>query len=270
MDLKDRRVLITGASSGIGEVTAKQFASAGAEVIILSEHDEGLKIVSDAIIALGGRAICVTVDLSHRKSVDGLFDCLERQYGPIDILVNNAGIGLGASVLETKDKDLRFLFEVNLFSLISLSTHALAAMSARKSGHIINVSSGAARMGLPGVSAYSATKGAVHTFTQSLRIEARAFGVHVTEVLPISVRTMFFEHLKGKKYRPGGLVISKEKVARSIVHCALHPRRRAEVLPFSPLHFAYIMEVVAPGLFSRITGRSYSERLEAEDKRGEP
>lgn len=266
MDLKTKRVLVTGASSGIGEATARQFASVGAFVILLSEQKEALKSVSESIISAGGSAIPVTADLSKRDIVEGLISNIEQLHGPIDILVNNAGVGLGATILETKEKDLRFLFEVNLFSLISLSTQALASMSARKCGHIINVSSGAARMGLPGVSAYSATKGAVHTFTQSMRIEARAHHVHVSEVLPISVRTQFFDNLKGQKYRPGGLVITTDTVARSIVHCAANPGRIAEVLPFAPVHLAFILETLVPGLFSRITGRSYSKRLQSEVK----
>ncbi len=266
MDLSGRRVLITGASSGIGEITSKQFAKKGAEVILLSEYGDGLKKVSEDIISSGGKAVIAHVDLSKREMVDGLISTLEQQHGPIDVLVNNAGVGLGASIIETKEKDLRFLFEVNLFSLISLSTQAFAAMSLRNRGHIINVSSGAARIGLPGVSAYSATKGAVHTFTQSLRIEARPYGIHVTEVLPISVRTKFFDNLKGEKYRPGGLVITTEKVADCIVNCTAHPTLRAEVLPFVPLHLAFIAEVIVPGLFSRITGRGYSKRLVQEGK----
>src|SRR5438876_6879244 len=118
--------------------------------------------------------------------------------------------------------DLRRLFEVNFFAAATLSREALRVMSDRRRGHIINVSSAAARRGLPSMSAYAATKGALHGFTQSLRLEARLFGVAVTEVMPISTRTGFFDaatNRAARPYRPRGIVQTPEYVAERILAC---------------------------------------------------
>ena len=95
----------------------------------------------------------------------------------------------------------------------------LPRMAQRGSGRIINVSSAAAQFGCASFSAYSASKAALHAYTQALRIEARVNGVSVSEVIPISVRTPFFDNVKGKAYQPLGVVITAEQVANSIIRC---------------------------------------------------
>src|SRR5207248_8264159 len=117
----------------------------------------------------------------------------------------------------------------NFFALAELCKQALEVMAPRRKGRIINVSSAAGRFGSPTISAYSATKGAVHAFTQALRIEARVHGVYVSEVLPISVQTKFFDNVKGEKYQPTGVVLPPETVAQSILRCATARRPRPEI-----------------------------------------
>lgn len=256
-ELRERRVLVTGASSGIGESAARQFAKAGARVVLVSEREDDLKTVTQSIMDSGGQALYFVSDFSKPEQVAGLIARAEEQIGPLDILVNNAGVGLGATVLETKPSDLRFLFEVNFFSLAELCREALSVMAPRKQGHIINVSSAAGRFGSPAVSAYSATKGAVHTYTQALRMEAGVHNVFVTEVLPISVRTKFFDNVKGSKYKPAGVVLTTESVAASIVQCARAAHPPAEVLPYRPVRAAFALESLLPNLVARLMARNY-------------
>src|SRR5579884_1127216 len=265
MDLRDRRVLITGASSGIGAEAARHFAQAGAQVVLLSEREEELNAVAYSIQRAGGQAAALVVDLSHPEQVEGLISHVEQQVGPVDILINNAGVGLGATVLETKPADLRFLFEVNFFALAELCRQALAAMAPRGRGHIINVSSAASVVGGPTISTYAATKGAIHAFTQSLRIEASACGVSVSEVLPISVKTGFFESVKGKKYRPGGIVLSSESVARSIVRCAASARPAPEVLPYGLIRIVFVLNALMPVAFARFAAKRYARSTEQKE-----
>ncbi len=263
MDLKGRRVLITGASSGIGEAAARAFAHAGAQVVVVSEQAEALQAVAESIREAGGQAEAVVADFSRPEQVEGLIARVEAQAGPLDILVNNAGIGLGASVLETEPPDLRLLFEINFFALADLCRQALAGMAARGHGHIINVSSAAGRLGGTGVSAYAATKGAIHAYTASLRIEARAYGVHVSEVLPISVKTSFFQNLKGEKYDPSGIVLTSEEVARSLVRCAASAHPAAEVLPYRPIRAVFVLDALFPGLLDRIVGKEFARSVQS-------
>lgn len=254
-------ILITGASSGIGEATARRFAQAGARVVLVSEHEESLHAVAQSICEAGGQAAAIVADFSKPEQVEGLIARAEQAMGPLETLINNAGVGLGASVLDTKPSDLRFLFEVNFFALASLCRQALAVMAPRGCGHIINVSSAAGRLGGTTIGAYAATKGAVHTFTNSLRMEARAYGVHVSEALPISVRTHFFQNVKGKKYRPSGIVLTPEQVAESIVRCAASRHPKAEVLPYRPIRAVFVLDALFPGLIDRFTAKEFGKSV---------
>jgi short-subunit dehydrogenase len=261
MDLTRKTALITGASSGIGEQIARQFARRGVRVAIISERKADLERVAESICESGGTAYPFHIDLSQAEQVEGLIARVEREIGPLDIVVNNAGIGLGATILETRPKDLRLVFEINYFAVETLCREALAAMSARRSGCIVNVTSAAARMGQPGVSAYSATKGAVHTYTQALRLEAGQCGVGVMEVLPISVRTAFFDNAKGQHYRPSGVVITADSVAQSIVSAVARKRLPAELLPFRWIRLAFIAESIAPEFMAKVLARTYARSL---------
>jgi short-subunit dehydrogenase len=261
--LQDKRVLITGASSGIGEAAAREFARQGAEVVIVSEQAEALHAVAASIRKAGGRVTAVVVDLSKPEQVRGVIPRIEADVGPLDVLVNNAGIGLGATIMETQQEKMRLLFEVNFFALAELCKQALTAMSVRRSGRIINISSAAALFGSPTVSAYSATKGAVHAYSMALRTEAVIYGVHVSEVLPVSVRTRFFDSVHGEKYKPSGVMLTSEKVAQSIVQCAAAARPPAEVQPYYPIRFIFILTALFPSLMARIAAHLQKKSVRA-------
>ncbi len=221
------RALVTGATSGIGQSTASALAALAIEVGVLAESPTQVDITVAEIRASGGRAFPVCVDLSKRDDLTGLVDRLESEHGPIDILVNNAGIGMQADVLQIRDDDLRLLFDVNYFAMVTLSRDALYHMAARRHGHIINISSTAAKRALPGLGIYASTKAAMHTFTQALRIEGRACGVHVTEVLPMSVRTPFFRNAVNRssgEYEASSFTTTPEAVAARIVKAIRRPK----------------------------------------------
>jgi short-subunit dehydrogenase len=264
--LQDKRVLITGASSGIGEAAAREFARRGAVVVVVSEQTEELHAVAQSIQDAGGRATAVVVDLSKPEQVEGLIARVEAQIGPLDVLVNNAGIGLGATIMEMRQEQMRLLFEVNFFALAELCKQALTAMSARRSGRIINVSSAAALFGSPTVSAYSATKGAVHSYSMALRTEASQYGIHVSEILPVSVRTRFFDSVQGEKYKPSGVMLTSEKVAQSIVHCAVATRPPAEVQPYYPIRFIFVLTALFPSLMAAIAAYLQRKSLESSEQ----
>ena len=262
IDLSKRCILVTGASSGIGEETARTCAQHGARVVIVSEREAELDAVAQSIRQAGGDVIPRVVDLSKPDQVEGLIERIEAEVGHVDTLVNNAGVGLHAPVLQTRTEDMRFLFEVNFFAVAELCKQALTAMATRRNGRIVNVSSAAGRFGSPTISAYSATKGAVHAYTQSLRIEARVHGVLVSEVLPISVRTRFFDNVKDGKYVPHGFVLTPEGVAQDILLCIASRRPRPEILPFRGIRLVFVLNALLPGLLVRIAGRSYANSLQ--------
>jgi short-subunit dehydrogenase len=220
------RALITGATAGIGRAVAERFARAGIEVGILGERPAEVEETVASIREWSGRAFPVHANLLHREEVEGLIDRLEAEGRPLDVLVNNAGIGLQADVLDTREEDLLRLFEVNFFAAFLLSRDALRHMAVRRSGHILNVSSASARRSLPGMSVYASTKAALHSFSQALRVEAHPFGVHVSEILPMSVRTRFFQEATNRAahaYEPGWKLLTPESLAETIYRALRRP-----------------------------------------------
>src|SRR5581483_5068861 len=113
-------------------------------------------------------------------------------------------------------------------------------------------------------------KGAVHAYTHALRMEARAYGVHVSEVLPISVRTRFFQNVKGEKYRPSGIVLTSEQVADSIVRCAAARHPKAEVLPYRPIRAVFVLDALFPGLLDRFAAQEFAEAVRRPPTPGPP
>jgi short-subunit dehydrogenase len=251
--LSGRRAVVTGAAAGIGRATALALAAEGMGVEAVDRDAAGLESLAAAVAAAGGHAQPWVVDLGRREEAEPLVGRVEQEAGPIDLLVNVAGIGLQASVLQMTPDDLRRLFEVNFFAAATLCREALRVMSGRGRGQIINISSAAARRGLPGLGGYAATKAALHTFTQALRLEARDHGVMVTEVLPISVRTGFFEaatNRAGRPYAAAGWLQAPEYVARRIVACARRPVAELHTAPL--LRPVFALEALAPNLVERL------------------
>ncbi|MBX3167150.1 MAG: SDR family NAD(P)-dependent oxidoreductase [Candidatus Eremiobacteraeota bacterium] len=230
--------LITGASSGIGLSTARRLAQRGHQVLLLSYDEPELL---QACSSLGPQAVPVLCDLSMPEQVEGLWLRLEESYGPIDTLINNAGIGLRAEVVDTEMADLRRLFEVNFFAAANLCRQAMACMSRRRRGHILNLTSAAARRSLPCIGAYGASKAALHGLTQSLRLEASGSGVTVSEVLPISVTTPFFARAG---YQPRGLTQTPEQVAEQILLCL--DGGQAERTTHWPTALGFVLDALFP------------------------
>jgi short-subunit dehydrogenase len=226
MQSQPKRALVTGATSGIGRATAELLASRQIEVGVLAESPAAVDSTVQALRDAGGKAFPVYADLSRHEDIAGLIDRIESDRGPIDLLVNNAGIGLQAEILEVRNEDLRLLFDINYFAMVNLSRDVLHHMAARRYGYIINVSSTAARRGLPGMGIYASTKAAMHTFTQALRVEGKSSGVHVVEVLPMSVRTPFFKNAVNRSpqaYESGSFLITPELVANRIFKAIRRP-----------------------------------------------
>lgn len=180
MELKGKVALITGATSGIGAETAKLFAAQGAEVVIAGRQPElGARVVGE-IEAAGGRARYVNGDLTDRSNIRAIADAA----GKVDILVNNAAFfPMGPTVDQDSDSFDRAV-ESNVRAPYFLTAAVAPGMIARGGGSIVNVSTMAARLGMPGLSVYSATKAALESFTRTWAAEFSASGVRVNSVSP--------------------------------------------------------------------------------------
>jgi short-subunit dehydrogenase len=189
MSFANRVAVITGASSGIGWSLAKELARQGARVGLVARRRENLQRLAEEITAAGGTAASAAADVADRGATVAAVRELAARLGPIDLLVANAGVGAPTTVNPVNTPQLETMFRVNVFGVIYAIEAALPAMVERRSGHIAAVSSVAAYKGLPGESGYCATKAAVNTFLEGLRIYLRDKNVAVTTICPGFVET---------------------------------------------------------------------------------
>jgi NAD(P)-dependent dehydrogenase (short-subunit alcohol dehydrogenase family) len=219
--LKERVAVVTGASSGIGEATARELASRGAAVVLAARDAERLETLRRGISASGGRALAVQTDVSDEDSVEALMRRAVEEFGSLDVLVNNAGLGLSGRVADLRADDLRYVFEVNTVGPLLCVQAALPRMG--RGGRIINVSSVVGKRSVPKVGGYCATKFALNALTDALRVEVAEKGITVTSVYPGTTRTAFRENSRRTKderrgWRPKG--VTPEKVAQKIADAA--------------------------------------------------
>jgi NADP-dependent 3-hydroxy acid dehydrogenase YdfG len=254
--LKGKVVLLTGASSGIGEAAARLFAQEGWRTVLAARRFDRLEQLASEIRNAGGEALPVAMDVTQPQQIDSAVGAALSAYGQIDVLFNNAGFGR-LDWLEALDplQDIQAQLAVDLVGVILAARAVLPSMYARHGGHIINMSSVAGLIAPPLYSIYSAGKFGVRGFSEALRREALPMGVHVSVVYPGSVRTEFGQHIgtgaaKRRFKTPPWLTLSAEDVARSVVSLAHHPRRE-RVMPwfmvaarFLNSHFNGLSDVV--------------------------
>ncbi|MBI4588224.1 MAG: SDR family NAD(P)-dependent oxidoreductase [Candidatus Rokubacteria bacterium] len=245
-DLAGKVALVTGASSGIGEATARELARQWARVALFARRENRLEEVADGIRRGGGKVMVLTGDVTDPAAVLSAVQRLLADWKRVDVLVNNAGRGMAAPFEAVTAQELRDLLEVNLIGVLTATQAVLPAMRQQGSGHIINVSSVAGRRGLPLRSAYNATKFALVGLTEALRQELRGTGIRVSLVYPISTVTEFHDaEVKKAEPRRYGPVQSAEQVAGAIVRCVQRPR--PEVYPYPPARILAVLSALAPG-----------------------
>lgn len=220
-NLSNKTVLITGASSGLGESIAYEASRQGARVILCSRRANELSNCLSKCEQLSQRkGAFFSMDIADYEDVERVSQQIKDDFKQIDVLVNCAGMGLFQPFLETDFTETEKMFAVNVMGLIYLTQKIALMMAKNNSGHIINIASQAGKMATPKSSIYAATKFAVIGFSNSLRLEMKPLGVSVTTVNPGPIKTPFFdladpsgEYLDSV----GKLVLDPEKLARKIV-----------------------------------------------------
>ncbi len=228
-DLKDQVIVITGASSGIGLVTARMAANRGARVVLNARNREALRRVTKEINAEGGRAIHVTGDVGNFDDVQKIADETIRHFGGFDTWVNNAGVSIYGPVLDQSLRDQRRLFDTNYWGVVHGSMVACAHLRFR-GGALINVGSVLSDVAIPIQGTYCATKHAVKGYTDALRLELEEQDtpISVTLIKPSAIDTPYTKHAKNllpvEPQNPPP-VYAPETVAEAILHCAENPER---------------------------------------------
>ena len=200
MNLQGKVAIITGASSGIGEATAKKLAADGAKVVLAARRAERLETLKSDIEKAGGAAQVVSTDVTSRDAVKNLIKETKATFGPCDILVNNAGIMPLSYMKNLKVDEWLKMVDVNVKGVLHCLAETLPDMIERKHGHIINISSVAGREVMMGSAVYSATKFAVRALSDGLRQElAPKHNIRVTCIEPGAVETELTETITDKE-----------------------------------------------------------------------
>jgi short-subunit dehydrogenase len=189
--LADQVVIITGASSGIGEATARRLARAGAKLVLAARRTERLTALCAEIDPTGERTLVVACDITADADRRALVDATVNRFGRIDALVNNAGYGQRGPVERVPVESIRLNFETNVFSLVALTQLVAPRLRAQGHGRIVNIGSVAGRIARPMSSIYDSTKHAIEALTDGLRGELKPFGVQVVLVRPGFIQSEF-------------------------------------------------------------------------------
>ncbi len=200
--IKGKTIILTGASSGIGEAAAKRLAELGGHVCLVARRQEELQRVKAQIEADGGSASIYPADLSSEAGVDACLDAILADHPRIDILINNAGRSIRRTVKESLDRyhDYQRTMQLNYFAPVRMILRLLPQMFEHRSGHIINVSSMAALIPTPYYSAYAGSKSALDGFSRSLRAELVDKGIYITVINFPLVKTPMTEPTKVYRY----------------------------------------------------------------------
>jgi short-subunit dehydrogenase len=247
--LKNKRILLTGASSGIGAVLASLLAKEGAELVLLARRKDRLEEVAGHIQQQFSNRKVVIVDgditdseVRHRAILSAV-----DQLGGLDILINNAGVGATARIEDTTQETLRRIFEVNFFALFELTQLALPHLKQGSEPMVVNLSSIVGLRGVPHYGVYGAAKFAVSGLSESMRAEFSQYGIAVLLVCPGTTQTEFFDVLHQSTSAPAlppHRPVTSEYVAVRIVRAIKQGKRK--IIPYLPAAFLDRLNRICP------------------------
>jgi NAD(P)-dependent dehydrogenase (short-subunit alcohol dehydrogenase family) len=223
--------LITGCSTGFGREIARAALEDGHSVVVTARRAES---VHDFVDEFGDRALAVALDVTEAGQIAAAVSAAEKAFGGIDVLVNNAGHGYLSAVEEGEDAEVRKLFDVNYFGSVDMIKAVLPAMRARRSGHIVNISSMTGLVANPPNAYYSSTKFALEAVTEALATEVRPLGIKVTAVEPGAFRTDWATRSMKESSRPiadyEDVAARKDLIKQFADHLPGDPRKVAEAV----------------------------------------
>ena len=256
MSFKDKIVVITGASSGIGKAAAIEFAKRGAKLAIIARRKEKLEELQKLLAQFSTEVLVCPCDVSDKESVKKMSDIVLEKFGKIDILINNAGFAIYDTIANLTIEQIESQMQTNYFGMIYCTKNFLPILQKQNSGHIVNVASVAASFGLPGIAPYCASKFAMLGFSEGLKHELRGTNIGVTVVSPIMVRTNFFDHesfAKMPKYSPTSL--DPKTVANAIIRAS--ESSRLEIIVPGMVRIGVWLKHTIPFVINPIMGAAF-------------
>jgi NAD(P)-dependent dehydrogenase (short-subunit alcohol dehydrogenase family) len=268
-----KTIIITGASSGIGAATALQLAKSGANLVLGARRLDRLEQVAAQCRTLGGHVEVLPCDVRNRPDVEALVARAVEKFGRLDVMLANAGYGMLARVHETTDEQFDDIFATNVkgtWYAMRAAANVMLQQEPRagaggggkaRRGHIIAVSSGAGRRGMPLYGVYAMTKAAQLSLCEAMRVELMSRGVYVSSVHPLTTATEFFDEASRRsllRSRGMGRMHSVETVARKIA--GLIRRPRPELWPVPGSNWLLALATLLPGMADRSMARHAGRR----------
>lgn len=251
---KDKVVFLTGASSGIGEALAVEIAKQGAILGLLARREELLKELAAKCESVGGTARVFACDVVDYEKVQAAADALRDEFGRVDILIANAGIGGVTSGLDVyKPEQVKKVIDINLMGAVNAVYAVLPQMIERKSGQLVAISSLAGFRGLPKSAAYSASKGAMTNFFESVRLDVQSLGVAVTIIQPGFIKTPL---TSGRQNKMPFLMELEDAIPLFLK--AIEQRKKFSAFPWQLATFVRLGRIFPAWLYDRIaSGAKY-------------
>ncbi|MBN1617784.1 SDR family oxidoreductase [Candidatus Dojkabacteria bacterium] len=240
--LKDKSILITGGSSGIGKAVALRCAKDGAKVLVAARDEEKLSKVVDEINSLGGKGFYFKVDVTQPDQVKKMFENAIENLGCVDVVFNNAGLGFVKRIYEITDDEIAKTIDVNVKGEIYVAKYASQIFKEQKNGHLINTSSLAGLITIPQWSVYVASKWAITGLTDAIRQELKPFGIKVSSLHPGAVNTAFFSKDKANidiSQMDSSQVVTPEIVAEA-VYKAIFTNTRKILVPSMSKSYSFL------------------------------
>ena len=262
MNFENKVVVITGASSGIGEAAAEQFAKKGANLVLVARRKEKLEQVEKSLSKYSVKILICVCDVSDKEQVKQMSEKTIETFSKIDILVNNAGFVIYGNVKELSIEDIESQMKTNYFGTIYCTKSFLPHFLKQNFGHIVNVASVGGSFGVPGIASYCATKYAMLGFSEGLRHELEGTGVGLTVVSPIMVRTPLFDHPSFENFSKfsTGISLSSETVAKAIIKASNSSKLEIVVPPVARAGIWF--KQTFPYFINPIIGNRFRKQLE--------
>jgi len=263
MNFLNQVIVITGASSGIGRQLATEFAARGAIVVGCGRSITKLKEALKEVRRSSPRSTMIGCDVSDAEQVRGMMKKILADYGQIDILVNNAGVGMRKPFVDTSIEMVEQIIRTNYLGAVYCTHEALPSMIARRIGHIVNISSGAGKIGTLNMAAYCGSKFALNGWSESLYHELKPLGIKVSVICPGPVQTDFNRDFPNTEPKaPSAMIMTTGAVCREVIKAI--ERNKFEVVMPRSLALICVFERLMPGLFRALAQRRFRSYVKAQ------
>jgi short-subunit dehydrogenase len=260
MDLQNKVVLITGASNGIGRQLALDLARRGAIVIGCGRSIARLKETLKEVRQFSPTSLMIGCDVGDAEQVEGMVGKVLGDFTKIDILINNAGVGMRQPFVEMPLETIERITRTNYLGMIYCTHEVLPSMIARGSGHIVNISSAAGKIGMLNMAAYCGSKFAMNGFSESLYHELKPLGIDVSVICPGPVRTDFARDFRDREPKaPANLVVTTEAVCKEVIS-AIENNKFEIVMP-RWMAFLCALQRLAPSGFRALSYRAFRRHI---------